>query len=264
MKIYFLLLFGLYVQTFCFAQIGIGQNTPNTQAILDIESPSQGLLLSEVSLTSVTNPSPLDSHQEGMMVYNTATSGTFPDNVYPGLYYNDGSQWTRVDGLESKIGDVKHSFETVDHAGWYLLDGRLLTALPEKALLNAEALGFVTNLPNSGNLFWKGVSSAVPFGELAGSNAIILNRGNLPNITYNVNTTSDGAHTHSYTDAGSTMWHGSSGSALTGFNTVNSSRTTGSGGAHSHTYSISSGGSGTPINFIPRYMVVQSFIYLGY
>jgi hypothetical protein len=264
MKIFILLFFGLYIQSFCFSQIGIGQITPNTQSILDIESPSQGLLLSEVSLTSVTIPSPLTSHQEGMMVYNTATSGTFPDNVYPGLYYNDGSQWIRVDGIESKVGDVKHSFETLDHAGWYLMDGRVLTTLPEKALLNAEVLGFVSNLPDVSNLFWKGVSSAVSFGELSGSNSITIIRENLPNLTYNVNTTSDGAHTHTYTDAGSTMWHGSSGSALNGFNTVNSNRTTGSGGAHSHTYSISSGGSGTAINFIPRYMVVQSFIYLGY
>jgi hypothetical protein len=264
MKIYILLLFGLFVQTFCYSQIGIGQNTPNSQAILDIESPSQGLLLSEVSLTSLSNPSPLSSHQEGMMVYNTATSGTSPNNVYPGLYYNDGSQWTRVDGLESKVGEVKHSFETADHAGWYLLDGRVLTSLPEKAGFNALGLGFVSNLPNVSNLFWKGVSTSVPFGDQSGSNSISLNRLNLPNLNYNVNTTSDGAHSHSYTDAGSTMWHGSAGGALTGFNSINVNRNTGDSGAHSHNFTVSSGGSGTAISFIPRYMVVQSFIYLGY
>ncbi len=82
-----------------FAQTGgIGINTPNPNpnAALDIVSTNKGLLPPRVALTSTNSPAPLGAHVTGMVVYNTATAGTSPNNVIPGLYYNDGSQWSAI------------------------------------------------------------------------------------------------------------------------------------------------------------------------
>ena len=46
--------------------------------------------------------------------------------------------------------DLKISYITADHAGWYICNGRALTTLPANAKTQALAAGFTTNLPNVG------------------------------------------------------------------------------------------------------------------
>ena len=76
------------------AQVKIGDNvsTLNANSILELESTSKGLLISRVALTNTTSASPLAAHVEGMVVYNTATTG----DVFPGIYYNTGLNWVNV------------------------------------------------------------------------------------------------------------------------------------------------------------------------
>lgn len=82
------------------AQVGIGTTNPDANAKLDIVSTTTepgGLLLPRVSLTATNNSSPLTGTvTAGMAVYNTATSGVSPNNVTPGYYYHDGTQWIRL------------------------------------------------------------------------------------------------------------------------------------------------------------------------
>ncbi len=79
------------------AQMSVGTSAaPNANAVLDLVSSNQGLLLPRVALTSTTSASPLSTHVAGMHVYNTATAGTSPNNVTPGEYYNDGTKWVRI------------------------------------------------------------------------------------------------------------------------------------------------------------------------
>lgn len=79
------------------AQVNIGANTaPNANAMLEISGNTQGLLLPRVALASTTSFAPLLAHVTGMTVYNTATAGTAPNNVTPGYYYNDGTQWIKI------------------------------------------------------------------------------------------------------------------------------------------------------------------------
>ncbi|MGE4515116.1 MAG: phage tail protein, partial [Chryseobacterium sp.] len=73
--------------------VGIGTNIPNTNAALDVSSTTKGVKLPSLSLTATNSASPLSAHVVGMLVYNTATAGTAPNNVVPGLYTNDGTQW---------------------------------------------------------------------------------------------------------------------------------------------------------------------------
>ncbi|MFA6058700.1 MAG: hypothetical protein WC756_10915 [Taibaiella sp.] len=75
--------------------VGIGTTTPNADANLDLGATNKGLLLNRVALTAANNPAPLAANVAGMVVYNTATAGTAPNNVSPGMYYNDGVRWVR-------------------------------------------------------------------------------------------------------------------------------------------------------------------------
>ena len=82
-------------------QLGIGTITP--QGILDITSPTNGILVPRVSLADIITAAPVVNPQggalvAGTLVWNTATAGTFPNNVIPGFYYWNGSIWISVTG----------------------------------------------------------------------------------------------------------------------------------------------------------------------
>ena len=72
--------------------IGIGTNSPNPDAVLDISSTNSGVLLPRIALTDTSSPAPLTTDVAGMLVYNTALVG----NVTPGFYYNDGNDWIKI------------------------------------------------------------------------------------------------------------------------------------------------------------------------
>lgn len=96
-----LIAFGIGTTTISFAQVTqqkIGDNPTiiNPNAALQVDSSTKGLLLPRLGLTATNNFAPLLAHVAGMTVYNTATAGTAPNNVTPGYYYNDGTQWVRV------------------------------------------------------------------------------------------------------------------------------------------------------------------------
>lgn len=69
--------------------------SPAASAGLDVDFTNKGLLVPRVALTSLTSASPIVSPATSLMVYNTATAGTAPNNVYPGHYYWDGTIWRR-------------------------------------------------------------------------------------------------------------------------------------------------------------------------
>lgn len=86
--------------------VGIGTgNVADTNAALEVRSANKGLLIPRLMLSSRTNTSPLAAHVAGMLVYNTATAGTAPNNVFPGFYYNTGSIWMPVQGGTSNAAD---------------------------------------------------------------------------------------------------------------------------------------------------------------
>ncbi|MGN6490660.1 MAG: hypothetical protein ACTHLE_01590 [Agriterribacter sp.] len=86
-------------------------NLPNASALVEFESNNKGVLLPRVALTATNNALPLAAHVAGMMVYNTATAGTAPNNVTPGFYYNTGSAWARL------IADNSGNADTTND-GW--------------------------------------------------------------------------------------------------------------------------------------------------
>jgi len=78
------------------AQTGIGTTTPSPSAKLEVASSNQGFLPPRIALTATNAASPVTSPATGLLVYNTATTGTAPNNVAPGYYYWNGSAWVAV------------------------------------------------------------------------------------------------------------------------------------------------------------------------
>lgn len=96
-KIFYLLLFVSIFAISANAQVKIGGNaadTPDARAILELKSDSLGFLLPRIALQGFDVPAPLTDHVPGMVVYNTRTDST--GGLFPGLYYNIGTQWIRL------------------------------------------------------------------------------------------------------------------------------------------------------------------------
>lgn len=95
MKLYYTLLFFCGALSTLNAQrVGIGTSTP--QAKLDVTATNEGLLMPRVALTATNVMGPITTATTSEVVYNTATAGTAPNNVIPGYYYWNGSQWVRL------------------------------------------------------------------------------------------------------------------------------------------------------------------------
>ena len=83
------------------AQVGIGTTSPT--GALDIQSTVNGFLPPRLALTATNVQAPVVNPQGGALpagtiVWNTATAGTSPTNVGPGLYYWDGTKWVAFAG----------------------------------------------------------------------------------------------------------------------------------------------------------------------
>jgi hypothetical protein len=247
------------------SQVGIGTSSPSNSAVLELNSTNKGFLMNTVSLTSTLSASPFNNNIEGMWIYNNATAGISPNNVIPGLYYNDGTKWVlmSINSDLPKIGDIKSSVNTADHDGWYLLNGRNISTLPTIGQTNATSLGFTTTLPNSSDRIIKGKNTSEALAATGGSNSYSIAQTNLPNLTFTGTTSAAGAHSHSYTNRGPSYWNYNAGGLATMRFINTETRTTDPAGSHNHTISLPSGGSSTAIVQYPKHMVVQYFIYLG-
>lgn len=81
--------------------VGIGTTTPNASALLELSATDKGFLAPRVSLTSTIVAAPVTSPATGLLVFNTNTAGTAPNNVVPGFYYWDGTKWVQVGAAAS-------------------------------------------------------------------------------------------------------------------------------------------------------------------
>jgi hypothetical protein len=87
------LIFLLLLFTKAFAQTGIGTTTPHASAKLDVSATNKGFLPPRIALLSINDVATIASPATGLVIFNTATAGTTPNNVLPGYYYWDGSKW---------------------------------------------------------------------------------------------------------------------------------------------------------------------------
>jgi hypothetical protein len=69
--------------------------TPDPSAMLDVSATDKGMLIPRVALTAANVAGPITSPLTSLLIYNTATAGTVPNDVAPGYYYWDGTKWQR-------------------------------------------------------------------------------------------------------------------------------------------------------------------------
>lgn len=101
-KIILILLYSSFIK-FGFAQTGIGTTSPNASAKLEVASTTQGFLPPRITLTGTNDNTTIKNvagtsitPANGLLIYNTATAGTAPNNVTPGYYYYNGTAWVQI------------------------------------------------------------------------------------------------------------------------------------------------------------------------
>ncbi|MGV0924530.1 hypothetical protein [Empedobacter tilapiae] len=260
-------LFALLFTYILNAQVKItdsNDNKVNENALLHLESKDQnrGFLLPRLSLNDINSPYPLTDHVEGMVIYNIATVSGIT-GVKPNLYLNDGSKWLKLTAKSNRFGDIKNSFSKNDTNGWYLLDGRETSTLPNNAKAIAEKL-FGKNIPNMEDSYLKNKSTAEEINSLNGKNSFIIEQVNLPDISFQGITSAVGDHTHTYIDNRSDIKKTISGRdqlnpLANSLTSIESTHTE----THSHTFKMPLGGENNPITYIPKSIVTNTFIYLG-
>jgi hypothetical protein len=113
----------VFIYVFCFFLNVTAQNiaitdeegyTPEASAMLDVYSINKGMLVPRVALVSTSDPVS-GTKPEGLLVWNTSTSGSYPD---PGFYYWSGTDWVKVgsSALDFENGLI-HSGNTVKLGG---------------------------------------------------------------------------------------------------------------------------------------------------
>jgi hypothetical protein len=185
-----------------------------------------------------------------------------------------GVTWKKISGNAPmtviNYGDVKTGFQSADHNGWIKLNGRAKSTLSTTQQAQATALGIGTNLPDASNAFL--VQNGTTIGSVSSSNSKTIAQANLPLYNLPTATTStNGSHTHTFLDV---IWSENRGQRN---NTIGAgaatdndndpyyrNATTDAAGDHTHTVTVSSGGSGTALDITPKSLSVNTFIYLGF
>ncbi len=91
--------------------------TPDASAGLDISFTNKGLLVPRVALTATNAATPITLPATSLLVYNTATAGTSPNNVIPGYYYWNGTAWVLMNASAQATGAWSTTGNTGTTAG---------------------------------------------------------------------------------------------------------------------------------------------------
>lgn len=91
--------------------VGIGTNTPEASAILELKSDNQGLLIPRITLSDLNNANPVESPAIGLLIYNVGGS------IENGFYYWNGSQWELLGSGENPVQQCYNLQEAYDCGG---------------------------------------------------------------------------------------------------------------------------------------------------
>jgi hypothetical protein len=195
------------------AQVGIGTNTPDNSAMLEVQSNERGILFPRMTSAQRNG---IASPANGLHVFDTNTNS---------LWFYNGSFWVNY-AAQSKYGDVKSGVQTADHEGWVLLDGRAINTLSATQQAVVSSLGLTGNLPDASNAYLS--QNGNPMATVSGANTTALTQANLPNVSFSGTAASAGGHNH----------QGATGNA----GGHNHTGTTSADGNHSHTGNTSTNG----------------------
>lgn len=151
------------------AQTGIGTTTPDASAKLEVNSTNKGFLPPRIALTALNSASPVTLPATGLLIFNTATAGSIPNQVTPGYYYWDGvnSTWTRLEDKGDNLGNHTATINVQLNGNYLSNDG------------GNEGI----RVNNSGNV---GIGTATPAVPLDVNGAVNANTLSLYNSTIGV------------------------------------------------------------------------------
>lgn len=282
-----LLIVLLAISNFTEAQVAIGSDIVKSDNVLEVNVEDKGILFDYVELKSTTDPFPFSEHINGMIVLNNKASNTNSNtSVLYGMYYNDGTKWNLIgtssegggSGISPKvsIGQIKSAFINKDHDGWYILDGRSLTALPDAAQKGAKQINLLNALPDSNQRYIVGkTANEAVFNT---NNNTGLAQNNLPDIQIKGVTSAAGKHGHKpdnitipkdYFQPDRLIFanllksvDGSKSDDILIRKSNTNTQYTNYEGAHTHSYNFEYGGKSEPISSLKK-LNVKYFIYLG-
>jgi hypothetical protein len=248
------------------AQVGIGTTDP--KATLDIQgSPAQNNITDGIIAPRITGnqlqAKTYTTEHVGALLYvteiPTAASGQVAEINTPGYYYFDGSTWKQSGN--NIFGDVKSGFQTTDHDGWILLNGRNVSLLTASQQLRASQLGFSTTIPNANSAYL--VQNGTGLGTLSNDNSKTIVRANLPNVNITATTTTNGDHNHTF----GTRWSGTGQAGIVRDQNSNAASTsnTSTAGNHNHTVTFNLNGNvpQQELDVRPLSLSVNMFVFLG-
>ncbi len=136
MKQIYLMALGLFAAANVMAQrnsavenVGIGTQTPDNSAVLDIQSADKGLLIPRLTMKQ---RNAIKSPANGLMVYQTGEK--------PGFYFFNGDTWKPLSDSDAK------SVATLDANGW-ALDGNATATANRAAASAASFIGTPASVP---------------------------------------------------------------------------------------------------------------------
>mgnify|MGYP006189741955 CR=1 FL=1 len=132
------------------AQTGIGTTAPNASAKLEVAATDKGFLPPRVALTASNSFSPIvgtAANATGLLVYNTASAGTTPNNVVPGYYYWNGTAWIQISGgLVIETKSASFSLGAADNNKLFFINSASTVTVTVPTL----AIGFSCQLIQTG------------------------------------------------------------------------------------------------------------------
>lgn len=172
-------------------------------------------------------------------------------------------------GAAQLPGQLKHSFQTVDHGnGWILLDGRLRSTLTASQITEATAQGMGVNIPNGRGRVCRQKGALWSTGGVINP-AVTLVNANLPQMRARIQTnTSPNTHNHVLTNSNNLRRRtGTPRKNDTPTRTVSLGPATpvvNAGGAHTHDYTLRIGQAApVAIALADQFISANHFIWLG-
>ncbi|MFV0566302.1 MAG: hypothetical protein ACK5NB_10780 [Flavobacteriaceae bacterium] len=99
-------------------QMGVGTDTPDKSAVLDVSSTNQGILIPRINLTTITQDIDGETGQaEGLMVYNNGNT------LKKGFYFWNGTEWRTLDdktAVQPEISELLCATASIEPATFTL------------------------------------------------------------------------------------------------------------------------------------------------
>lgn len=156
--------------------VGIGTPTPNASAKLEITDANRGVLIPRVALTATNAAGPVTTPATSLLIYNTATAGTIPNNVIPGFYYWDGVKWVRLLNAESNDWKLSGNALTNDPAAPATY-GTSIIGATENWVGTTDAQDFVLGTNNIERFRVKQATGRIGIGTAAPANTLEVSSG---------------------------------------------------------------------------------------